>query len=101
MRMSLLGKCAALLVVPLLCMATPKVWIFAQTESKAATERELSERERAITQATTAILDAFRSYSIVALSEGTHGNEQGHGFRLALVRDPRFARVVNDIVVEF
>jgi hypothetical protein len=47
------------------------------------------------------ILDAFRSHHIVALGEGAHGNEQGHAFRLALIRDPRFALTVNDIVVEF
>lgn len=48
-----------------------------------------------------AILDAFRSHSVVALGEGSHGNEQGHAFRLRLIRDRRFAAVVNDIVVEF
>jgi hypothetical protein len=48
-----------------------------------------------------AILDAFRSHSVVALAEGNHGNEQGHAFRLSLIRDPRFAATVNDIVVEF
>jgi hypothetical protein len=48
-----------------------------------------------------AILDAFRSYPLVALGEGTHDNEQGHAFRLALIRDPRFTATVNDIVVEF
>ena len=48
-----------------------------------------------------AILDAFNSHAIVALGEGLHGNEQGHAFRLALIRDPRFAGTVNDIVVEF
>jgi hypothetical protein len=47
-----------------------------------------------------AILDAFRSHRVVALGEGRHGNEQGHSFRLALIRDPRFPTVVNDIVVE-
>src|SRR5512139_1030558 len=47
-----------------------------------------------------AIIKAFDSYSIVALSEGPHGNEQGHAFRLRLLRDPRFAATVNDIVVE-
>ena len=47
-----------------------------------------------------AILDAFRSHRIVALGEGRHTNEQGHAFRLALIRDPRFAATVNDIVVE-
>jgi hypothetical protein len=47
-----------------------------------------------------AILDAFRSHSVVALSEGEHGNEQGYALRLALIRDPRFSAMVSDIVVE-
>jgi Haem-binding uptake, Tiki superfamily, ChaN len=47
-----------------------------------------------------AILDAFRAHPVVALGED-HGNEQGHAFRLALIRDPRFAANVNDVVVEF
>ncbi|HLG60108.1 MAG TPA: hypothetical protein VI485_32505 [Vicinamibacterales bacterium] len=48
-----------------------------------------------------AILDAFRTHQVVALGEGAHGNERGHAFRLTLLRDPRFAATVNDIVVEF
>src|SRR6188472_2591572 len=48
-----------------------------------------------------AIIDAFAMHPVVALGEGPHGNEQGHAFRLALIRDPRFAARVNDIVVEF
>jgi hypothetical protein len=47
------------------------------------------------------ILEMFNTHDVVALSEGNHGNEQGHAFRLALIRDPRFAAAVNDIVVEF
>jgi len=47
-----------------------------------------------------AILDAFRRHSVVALGEGVHGSERALAFRLALIRDPRFAEVVNDIVVE-
>ncbi len=47
------------------------------------------------------ILDAFRSHQIVALGEGLHGNNQAHAFRLALIRDQRFASIVNDLVVEF
>ena len=47
-----------------------------------------------------AILEAFRTHSIVALGEGPHSNLQGHAFRLALIRDPRLAASVNDIVVE-
>jgi hypothetical protein len=46
------------------------------------------------------IIDAFQSHAVVALGEGAHGNEQGHAFRLSLIRDPRFAATVNDIVVE-
>lgn len=48
-----------------------------------------------------AVLDQFEQYSIVALSEGAHNNQKGHEFRMALVRDPRFGRLVNDVVVEF
>jgi hypothetical protein len=47
-----------------------------------------------------AILEAFQSHAIVALGEGPHGSEQGLAFRLALIRDPRFSAIVNDIVVE-
>ena len=46
------------------------------------------------------VLDAFRTHAVVALGEGGHGNEQAHRFRLALIRDPRFSAMVNDIVVE-
>jgi hypothetical protein len=35
------------------------------------------------------------------MSEGPHNNQKGHDFRMALVRDPRFGRLVNDVVVEF
>lgn len=48
----------------------------------------------------TTILDAFRSHDIVVLGEGAHNNEQGHVFRMSLIRDARFANIVNDIVVE-
>jgi hypothetical protein len=53
------------------------------------------------TDAITAIIEAFGTHSVVALGEGDHNNEQGHGFRMALLRDARFAGLVNDIVVEF
>src|SRR5262245_7400450 len=46
------------------------------------------------------IIDALRTHDIVALGEGRHNNEQGYAFRLALLREPRFAMTVNDIVVE-
>lgn len=50
--------------------------------------------------AITAIIDAFKTHEVVALGEGPHGNEQGHAFRLALIRDPRFTAVVRDVIVE-
>jgi hypothetical protein len=46
-----------------------------------------------------AILEAFKENSLVAMSDA-HGNQQNHAFRLALIRDPRFPNVVNDIVLE-
>jgi erythromycin esterase-like protein len=48
-----------------------------------------------------AVIDAFRTHRVVALGEGSHGNRQAHAFRLALIRDPRFAAAVQDIAVEF
>lgn len=47
-----------------------------------------------------AIVEAFRSHDLVALGDA-HGNEQAQAFLKSLVRDPRFATVANDIVVEF
>jgi DNA-binding TFAR19-related protein (PDSD5 family) len=49
--------------------------------------------------ARTAILDAFRLHQFVGLGDA-HGNTLGETFQLALVRDPRFPTVVNDILVE-
>jgi len=47
------------------------------------------------------ILNAFKTYDVVALSEGSnHRCIPGHEFRLALLHDPRFPEMVNDIVVE-
>ena len=44
----------------------------------------------------TGVLEAFKTHDVVAMGEGDHGNEQGHAFRLALIRDPRFAAAVNE-----
>jgi hypothetical protein len=46
-----------------------------------------------------AIVETFKTHSLVAMSDA-HGHEQNHEFRLALIRDPRFAETVNDIVLE-
>jgi hypothetical protein len=48
----------------------------------------------------TTIIDAFKTHALVGLGEGTHGGEQDLAFRVSLIRDPRFAATVDDIVVE-
>jgi uncharacterized protein (TIGR03435 family) len=47
-----------------------------------------------------AIVEALKTHDIVALGEGAHGNQQAHEFRLSLIRDPRFAGVANDVMIE-
>jgi hypothetical protein len=46
-----------------------------------------------------AIVDAYRAYRIVGLGDA-HGNQLGEAFQLALVRDPGFRAVVDDVLVE-
>jgi hypothetical protein len=46
-----------------------------------------------------AILDAFKTHRIVGLGDA-HGNLPGAAFQLDLIRDPRFAAVVNDVILE-
>ena len=47
-----------------------------------------------------AIVEAFQSHQLVAVGDN-HGSNEGHAFRLALIRDARTAGIVNDVVVEF
>jgi hypothetical protein len=49
--------------------------------------------------ARTAIIDAFKSHSLVALGE-THGHREGEAFLLDLISDARFPGVARDIVLE-
>ena len=77
------------------------IWTATPAPSPLGMPQPSSTKQAIPLEPVSAILDAFRSHSLVALGEGRHGNEQGHAFRLALVRDPRFASLVNDIVVEF
>ncbi len=51
------------------------------------------------TEPVAAIVDAFRSHSVVAVMAG-HGEARGYAFGLSLIHDPRFVAVVNDIVIE-
>jgi hypothetical protein len=69
--------------------------------ASAASAAAAAERPAAPADPTTVILNAFRTHSIVALGEGQHWNLQGHRYRMSLIRDPRLAMAVNDIVVEF
>ena len=64
-----------------------------------ATQQPAKLRSAIAVDPVSAIIDALRIQNVVALGE-PHGNEQGHAFRLSLVRDPRFAAAVNDIVWE-
>jgi hypothetical protein len=56
---------------------------------------------RAVGQpAVEAVIGAFRSHQVVCLGEGTHRSVQDLQLRLAILQDPRFPRLVHDIVVE-
>ena len=51
--------------------------------------------------AVSGVVDAFRVHPIVGLSAGDgHGDLRGPAFVVSLIRDPRFAAVANDIVME-
>lgn len=82
-------------------IATRFCWIAAALLSVSSALAQSTALKKAVpVDPIAAILEAFRSHPIVALAEGSHNNEQGHAFRLALIRDPRFAATVDDIVVE-
>ena len=59
-----------------------------------------AQSEPTVTNATTAILAAFRSHDLVMLGE-MHGNKQEYDWLRDLVANPEFADTVDDIVVEF
>ena len=47
------------------------------------------------------IFDAFRTHDVVGLSAGeSHGDERGPAFVVSLIRDPRFAPTLIDVVME-
>jgi hypothetical protein len=86
-------KLPVLIIVGFLCTAA--------TDSIAAAQQAVHRTPAVPVEPISRILEMFKTHDVVALSEGSHGNEQGHAFRLALIRDRRFAATVNDIVVEF
>ena len=86
-------KAVSAWIVASLCVAGP-FSIRSQAQDRGA-------RPATPLEAIPAILDAFRTYRIVSYPGGhTDGNEV-HAQLRALIRDPRFASTVNDIVVEF
>lgn len=48
-----------------------------------------------------AIIAAFDRVNLVALGEGNHLSAKELEFRMRLIQDPAFVRVVNDVVIEF
>ena len=84
--MKLLPLCiAALLLLP--------------SRQDTAAGQQPSERPAVPRAAIAAIIDAFRQHQIVGLGDA-HGNQLGEAFQLALVRDPGFRAVVDDLIVE-
>ena len=71
--------CVVLSIVPVFCNA--------QAEPK-------------VLNATPILLDLFRSHDIVMLGE-MHRNKQEYDWLRSLVADPKFAEVVDDIVMKF
>jgi hypothetical protein len=65
----------------------------------AASSGHAQAKPAAPVEAIGAILDAFRTHAVVTLPEW-HGDRAMLDFTLKLVRDPRFAAMVNDVVVE-
>src|SRR5215472_6642216 len=58
-------------------------------------------RAQTTTDPIRAIISAFDRVNLVALGERNHLEVNELEFRLKLIRDPAFARKVNDIVIEF
>ena len=85
----------------LLRLVVPMMLCTAATTGVAGAQTDIPGIPAVPIEPVTGIVEMFKTHDVVALSEGNHGNEQGHAFRLALIRDPQFSAVVNDIVVEF
>jgi hypothetical protein len=66
----------------------------------AAAQVDARQRPPTPVNAIDGILAAFETHAIVALPDA-HGSDLAHAFLLSLVRDLRFGRTVDDIVVEF
>src|SRR5260370_29573866 len=76
--------------------------IRAQAPTPVPTGKENPPRLAVPVEPIAAIVEAFRSHTIVALGNVEfRGNEQCHALQLSLIRAPGLTAAVNDIVVEF
>ncbi|HEV2175312.1 MAG TPA: hypothetical protein VGR71_17185, partial [Nitrospira sp.] len=76
---------------------------FAQTsvsQQSIPTMREPAAPAPRVASGVDGVLDLFKQKSVVALADA-HGLAQEEAFYSALVRDPRFAKDVGNVVVEF
>lgn len=76
------------------CAAVAPLRIASQSADPAAIPRP------SVTPARDGIFEAFKTYSVVALGD-SHGLTQEMDFYIDLVRDPRFAKEIGNVVVEF
>ena len=76
-----------------------RVWIALLVLASTATAVAQAPRPATPLEPIAAIIDAFQTHDIVGISD-PHGNVQMQAWLLSLVRAPRFADAVNDIVIE-
>jgi hypothetical protein len=73
--------------------------LFALTSVPAALAQAPAPRPPAAGEPIAAIVEALRTHDVVGVSD-PHGNVQMQAWLLSLVRDPRLAAAVDDIVIE-
>jgi hypothetical protein len=84
------------------CLIISALLARAQTLPTIPVQTQLQPKLAAPVEPISAIVQAFQSHAVVALGNVEfRGNEQAHAFQVVLIRDPRFAAVANDILVEF
>lgn len=95
------GSRSLSIVMLALLLIVPQQRASAQTPAPASAPATAAAAARPAVplDAVTAVLDAFRQHALVGIGDA-HGDRQGEAFQLALVRDLRFAALVNDIVME-
>jgi hypothetical protein len=79
-------------------MKTPLSWLLLCFAVGLWSAQAVSQSAASPVDATSGILEAFRSHRLVAIG---HHDDESQAFLRTLINDDRFARKVNDIVVEF